>query len=90
MFIAKLDNIVNPMLSWGLLKNRLTGYDKENRKTAMGYCGNVCDYCPRYIASQSGDKDKLTKVAILWHKAGALPKILPPEEIVLPPFCRRV
>jgi len=51
-------------------------------KTNMGYCGDVCDYCPRYIATQSGDKNKLEEVAILWHKAGARPKILTAEEMI--------
>lgn len=53
-----------------------------NMKTKMGYCGDVCNYCPRYIATQSGNKDKLNEVAILWHKAGARPKILTPEEML--------
>ncbi len=47
----------------------------------MGYCGDVCNYCPRYIATQSGERDKLNKVAILWHKGGARDKVLTSEEI---------
>ena len=56
--------------------------EKPKMKTKMGYCGDVCDYCPRYIATQSGDKNKLKEVAILWHKAGVRPKILTPEEMI--------
>jgi len=50
-------------------------------KRKIGYCGNICDYCPLYIATESGDKDKLARVAILWHKVGVRPQILPPEEM---------
>jgi hypothetical protein len=47
----------------------------------MGYCGDICDYCPRYIATKNGDKDELNKVAILWHKVGARSQIVAPEEM---------
>ncbi len=50
--------------------------------TKMGYCGDVCDYCPRYIATQSGSMDGLKEAAVLWHKAGARSKVLPPEEMI--------
>ncbi len=36
----------------------------------LGYCGERCDTCPRYIASLSTDSNELKKVAILWKKAG--------------------
>jgi hypothetical protein len=48
----------------------------------MAYCGDVCDYCPRYIATQSGNRDKLNEVAILWHKAGSSSTMLTPEEMI--------
>ena len=48
----------------------------------MGYCGDMCDHCPRYIATQLGSKDKLAEVALLWHKMGASPTLLTPEEMV--------
>jgi len=75
----------HPDLLWflcGLLMKLLAGDNKENMKRKMGYCGNNCDYCPLYIATQSGDKGELTRVAILWHKVRARHQILPPEEMV--------
>ena len=48
----------------------------------MGYCGDICDYCPRYIATLSGKKEKLEEVALLWFKTGSRPKVLPPEEMI--------
>ena len=47
----------------------------------MGHCGDVCDYCPRYTATKSGDMEKLKEAAALWYKAGLRPRILTPEEI---------
>ncbi len=48
----------------------------------MGYCGDVCDYCPLYVATQSGSKERLQEAAVLWHKAGARPTVCPPEEMI--------
>jgi hypothetical protein len=48
----------------------------------LGFCGDDCNACPRYVATQSGDKGQLKKVAALWHKVGYLGKIVPPEELI--------
>lgn len=47
----------------------------------MGVCGDMCDYCPRYIATQSGSVEKLKEVAVLWFKAGARSGVMPAEEM---------
>ena len=36
----------------------------------IGCCGDVCDICPRYIASQSDDEKCLRDVALLWQMVG--------------------
>jgi hypothetical protein len=48
----------------------------------MGFCGDICDHCPRYRATLSSNRAELERVAILWHKAGSGPKVLPPEEMI--------
>ncbi len=47
----------------------------------LACCGDRCDLCPRYIATLSNDKEKLTEVAILMKKLGWRDKILAPEEM---------
>ena len=47
----------------------------------LAACGNDCNQCPRYIATQSGDQSKLKEVAILWNRVGYRDKIVSPEEI---------
>ena len=36
----------------------------------MGCCGDVCEICPRYTATQSGDEKRLREVAALWRIVG--------------------
>jgi hypothetical protein len=35
-----------------------------------GYCGDDCNYCPRYLATQSGDEKRLKEVAVIWRMIG--------------------
>ena len=48
----------------------------------LAACGNDCDCCPRFIATQSRERSKLEEVARLWHRAGYHDRIVSPEEIV--------
>jgi hypothetical protein len=48
----------------------------------IGYCGDDCDLCPRYIATKSGDRGKLMEAAVLWKKVGLKDKIVPPEGMI--------
>ena len=36
----------------------------------MGCCGDVCEICPRYTATQSGEEKQLKEVAKLWKIVG--------------------
>jgi hypothetical protein len=53
----------------------------EERLCRTRFCGDDCDACPRYIATQSNDMEQLKKLAVLWHKVGYRNKIVPPEEL---------
>jgi hypothetical protein len=35
-----------------------------------GYCGDDCNYCPRYLATQSGDEERFAEVAAMWRIVG--------------------
>ncbi|MBN1215135.1 MAG: DUF3795 domain-containing protein [Candidatus Lokiarchaeota archaeon] len=48
----------------------------------LGYCGDRCDVCPRYIASQKKGIDELKKVVILWKKAGFRNDIDNPNNLI--------
>jgi hypothetical protein len=47
----------------------------------LAACGNDCNHCPRYIATQSGDLNKLKEVSFLWNRIGYRDKIVSPKEI---------
>ena len=47
----------------------------------IGFCGDNCDLCPRYIATKRNDKDKLKEVAALWIKAGWRDEVVMIEEL---------
>jgi len=48
----------------------------------LGFCGDDCNCCPRYIATQSGDADRLKELAAIWKTLGWQDTIVPPEEMV--------
>lgn len=47
----------------------------------LGFCGDNCSVCPRYVATQSGDVEQLRKVAVLWYRVGLRDEVVPPEEL---------
>ena len=47
----------------------------------LGFCGDDCNYCPRYIATRSGDVERLKEVAALWKIIGWRDTIVSPEEM---------
>lgn len=49
--------------------------------TLISICGNICSECPRYIATQADDFDKLIAIAELWYRLGFRDKIMNPEEM---------
>ena len=50
--------------------------------TYIGYCGDDCELCPRYIATKRNDVEKLKQTAILWKKVGLTDHLVSPEEMI--------
>lgn len=48
----------------------------------LALCGNDCNTCLRYIATQSGDIEQLREVAAIWRRRGWRDHVVPPEEMV--------
>ena len=48
----------------------------------LGFCGDDCNVCPRYIATQSGDVGRLQEVAKMWKRAGWRDTILTCKEMM--------
>ena len=48
----------------------------------LAYCGNDCNDCPRYIATQSGNIERLKEVAALWERLGWRDTVVSSEEMV--------
>ena len=44
-------------------------------------CGNDCQSCPRYTATQSNEPSRLRDVAVLWKSVGWRAQVVKPEEI---------
>ena len=47
----------------------------------IAYCGDDCNYCPRYLATQSGDEKRLKEVASIWQMIGWRDAAEPPEKL---------
>ena len=47
----------------------------------IGFCGDNCSLCLRYIATKSEDKDKLREVMALWIRAGWRDEVVGPQEM---------
>jgi len=48
----------------------------------LAFCGDDCNACPRYIATQSSNVERLKEVAEMWKRAGWRDTIVPPEEML--------
>ncbi len=48
----------------------------------IGVCGDNCSCCPRYIATLSGNLEKLEKVKDLWFRLGWREESFPARELV--------
>jgi hypothetical protein len=44
-------------------------------------CGNNCSTCPRYVATQENDKEKLQQIAELWFRIGFRETIVSADEM---------
>jgi len=47
----------------------------------IGICGDNCEYCPRYRATQNGSKVELEKARELWERLGLRDHDFPVEDI---------
>jgi len=50
----------------------------------LSYCGWNCDSCERYIATKSGDRERLRELAVLWKNLGWRDEVEPPEKMACP------
>jgi hypothetical protein len=48
----------------------------------LAFCGNDCNLCPRYIATQSSNVERLKEIAEIWKIAGWRDVVVSPEEMV--------
>ena len=48
----------------------------------IGVCGDNCSYCPRYIATLSGNMEELEKVKELWVRLGWRDESFPAVRLV--------
>jgi hypothetical protein len=46
-----------------------------------GYCGDDCNYCPRYLATQGGNEERFAEVATMWRLTGWRDTEEPPEKL---------
>jgi len=65
-----------------LCEKEITRPYGDNIMAYIGYCGDECELCPRYIATKSNDGEKLKEAAILWKKVGLHDQIVTPEEMI--------
>ncbi len=47
----------------------------------IGVCGASCSECPRFLATQSGDRAQLAALAALWVKIGIREELLDSEAL---------
>ena len=47
-----------------------------------GCCGDICEICPRYVATRSGDEKRLKEVAALWQIVGWWEDKESPKELI--------
>lgn len=48
----------------------------------IGLCGDDCNYCPRYLATKSGNEERLKDVARVWQIIGWRDTTEPPEKLM--------
>jgi hypothetical protein len=50
--------------------------------TLVGYCGDDCEWCPRYVATRDNDVEGLKRAALLWARVGMNESLVPAEEMI--------
>jgi hypothetical protein len=52
-----------------------------NTELKISICGDVCTECPRYIATETNNREALEKIAELWYRLGFRTSVLSPDEL---------
>ena len=55
--------------------------DLKEALLKTGFCGDVCELCPRYMATRSGDPSQLDAVAELYRRLGLRDESVVSEEL---------
>jgi hypothetical protein len=53
----------------------------ETVERRIGFCGDECSACPRYLATLDDDEGELRRVARLWHELGFRGRVVTTAEI---------
>lgn len=48
----------------------------------IGFCGDDCNCCPRYLATQNGNEERLKEVATIWQMIGWRDSVSSPEDML--------
>jgi len=48
----------------------------------IGCCGDDCNYCPRYLATQSGDEKRFRELAAMWQIVGWRDTVEHPDKLI--------
>ena len=54
----------------------------RNTENMIGICGDNCEFCPRYVATQKGSMGELEKVKELWVRLGLRNPYFPAEGMI--------
>ena len=54
---------------------------KKKPMLKLAYCGDDCNYCPRYLATISYDEERLKEVAAMWQIIGWRDTTESPEKL---------
>ena len=56
-------------------------WQEEKSMNMIGICGDNCCFCPRYLATQNNDADKLEDVKELWVRFGLRDPAFPAQDM---------
>jgi hypothetical protein len=54
----------------------------EKKISMIGLCGDNCEYCPRYVATQDGRIEELEKTKELWVRLGLRTPDFPVKDMI--------
>jgi len=56
-------------------------FPKDKKMNEIGFCGDNCYSCPRYVATIENDIEKLKEASLMWKRVGWRDSILSTDEI---------